>query len=322
MIKTKSIAGVFFLEIEEEINEFLIEAINFRLTNIPSEYNAILDDEMITAVIGLNEIQSLKNIKTVVLNEHKYDSSFDEFDPYLSLEKILVLSEYFCQSLWLVKDNSVQFELAHLIYGNENNSSIHSNFWNSSYSMAIGTRVTTSFSKQEINDGILFYKLVLSTNLLEEERKNKNIILTNKISRLTRAFYFLKSARTTNDLGTKISHYCSILESLFSISTNELKHRLSENVAFFLSKEFNERNRIYKIIQTSYDIRSSVVHGDGITTKFLKNDGLLLINNVMEIDNILRLCFRKIMTTPDLYELFTKKDKIDISNYFQDLIFK
>ncbi|MFY7813766.1 MAG: hypothetical protein ACOVRK_01125 [Chryseobacterium taeanense] len=322
MIITKSISAVHFIEIEGEINEILMESFNFRITNKQSEYINILDNIEVKYVIGLNERKSIIDNKTVVLNDFNYDSKFDEFSAYNNLEKILVLSEILCQTFWLIKDNSVQFELAHLIFADQNNSSIHSNFWNSGYSNSSGKRELTKFTKKEIDEVIELYNLVLIIHFNENKNKsNNNVILTNQISRLSRSFYFLKSARTSEDLGTKISHYCSLLESLFSVSTSELKHRLSECVAFFLDT-ITDKKETYKIVQTSYDIRSAVVHGDGISSKFLKNNAELLIENVIQIDEIIRKCLRKILNDSQLYSLFTEKDKSEINIYFQNLIFK
>lgn len=324
MVRTKSISSIHFLEIEEEINEFLVETFNFRITNKKSDYIEILDNPQVKYVIGFNERQSIIDNKIVVLNDFDYDSSFEDFSAYNNLQKILILSELLCQTFWLIKDNSIQFELAHLIYADPNNSSIHSNFWNSGYSDSLGERKLVKFTKDELDIVIELYKIVMIIHYNEPQDQNdgnKSVILTNQISRLSRSFYFLKSARTSEDLGTKISHYCSLLESLFSVSTTELKHRLSEFVAFFIGESANERKDIYKVVQTSYDIRSAVVHGDGISSRFLKNNAEILKNNAVQIDELIRKCLRKIIENEDLYILFTKKDKSEINLFFQNLIF-
>jgi hypothetical protein len=322
MVKTESIAGILYFETEAEVDELILDFFNLKISNIPDSYAGLINDENFKLIVGLNEVHFIKSNKIVLINNFDYDGSFIEFDPYPNLEKILIISEFYCQALWLIRDNSVQLELAYLVFSDEKSKTVHSNFWNSSYSNSKGDRKHTFFSKEEIIESADILKMVIAIHLDSEKRLKKNIILTNFISRLSRAFVFLKSARTTSDIGTKISIYCSVFESLFSISNTELRHRLSEIVAFFLSNDFDERRSIYKTMQTSYDIRSSVVHGDGIQSRFLKNEAKLLIDTAVETDEILRRCFRKILRSKDLYELFTNKSKEELSEYFQNLIFK
>jgi hypothetical protein len=322
MLKTNSIAAIYYLKTEDNIEEFVLPEFNLKITNNADSYAEILNDKDFQSIVGLNEHNFLSSNKLVLLNHFEYDITFEEFKPYINLEKILILSEIYCQTLWLVKDNSVQFELAHLIYENEISKTVHSNFWNSSYSLSTGIREATQFQKEEISKTNELFKLVLVIHINSNEKVNDNVLLTSTVSRLNRAFYFLRAARTTREIGTKVSLYCSVLESLFSVSTTELKHRLSETVAFFLSKDFENRKSTYKTIQNAYDIRSSVIHGDGIQSKFLKEGAKILKETAVGTDDILRKCFLKILESEELYQLFTEKSKTEISEYFQNLIFQ
>lgn len=317
-MKTKCITSILYLEIDKSINENIFEELGFKITNNPMLINKILNPQYIKEIIGRAEYDSIINIGSVLTQEEDDDKNDKDFNERDYLIHFLKFSEFFCQALWMIKDNSVHFELSHLFY--ENN--VHSNLWNTSYSNAIGTVENTYFNKEEINQAINIFPGVLAINLLQKPLENESIRLTSKISRLCRAFYFLTSARNTDDIGTKISIYCSVLESLFSISNTELRHRLSETVAFFLEDKYAERMTIYQAIKLAYDIRSSVVHGDGLSSKFLKNDAKLLLLTATNIDEIIRACFRKIILDDFLYDLFTEKSKEEIGNYFQDLIFK
>jgi hypothetical protein len=162
---------------------------------------------------------------------------------------------------------------------------------------------------------------VCSIHYVGDELSHESVKVTSKISRLARAFYFLQSARSSEDIGTKLALYCSVFESIFSISNTELKHRLSETVAFFLTNDSKERLEIYKTLQMAYDIRSSIVHGDGIQSKFLKNDFQLLKQIATQTDEILRRSIKKVILSTELYDLFTTKSRDDISNYIQNIIF-
>lgn len=322
MLKTNSIAAIHYLESEDSIDEFILPEFNLKITNNADSYADILTDKDFQSIVGLNEFNFLSCNKLVLLNRFQYDITVEEFQPFLNLEKILILSEIYCQTLWLIKDNAVQFELAHLIYENEGLKTVHSNFWNSSYSLSTGVREAKQFTKEEISKAKELFQLVLINNFNSNEKVNDNVLLTSTVSRLNRAFYFLRAARTTSEIGTKVSLYCSVLESLFSVSTTELKHRLSETVAFFLSQDFKIRKSIYQTIQNAYDIRSSVIHGDGIQSKFLKEDAKILKVTAIGTDDVLRKCFLKILESEELYQLFTEKSKAEISEFFQNLIFQ
>jgi len=320
MIKTHSFTSIYFIDVDDNIDKII--AYNFRISSNLNRINSILQTGNVKNIIGFNEAQSLESSKCVFYNNFDYDIAVEKFNDRNCLISTLLLSEFFYHALWLIKDNSVQCELAHLLFFTEKSYSIHSNFWSSSYSNSIGNTESTYFSSSDLDNAIRLFPIILQTNKQDTPTENSAIKVTSKTSRLSRAFFFIQSARSTHDIGTKISLYCSVLESIFSISTSELKHRLSEAVSFFLENTSVSRKITYKSLQNAYDIRSSVVHGDGIQSKFLKNDAQLLLNTAKETDEILRRCIRKIIESSELYELFTVKNKGEVGEYLQNLIFE
>lgn len=322
MKEVNCLTAVFYLETEKNLSLDIIKEIGFGISSKKSLVEKKMNRRNVKEIIGLAEHHSILNIGLILFlkeDEKDYPTEFDERN---YLIRFLKLSEFFCQALWMVKDNSVHYELGHLFYEANNSLNVHSNMWNSSYSTSVGTVEPTYFNKAEIVEAINILPAVISINLLKKPLENESVRLTSKISRLSRAFYFLTSARNTDDIGTKISIYCSVLESLFSISNSELRHRLSETVSFFLENEYGNKIKLYKILKLAYDIRSSVVHGDGLSSKFLKSESKLLLSTAKDVDDIIRRCFRKIISDEFLYELFTEKDKDEIGLYFQELIFK
>ena len=322
MKKANCLTSVLYLETETNLSLNIIKEFGFGISNKKAFVEAKMNRRNVKEVIGLAEHYNILNIGLVFFleeDEKHYSTNFVERD---YLIRFLKLSAFFCQALWMVKDNSVHYELGHLFYDANNSLNVHSNMWSSSYSTSIGTVETTYFNKEEIVEAINILPAVISINLLKKPLENESIRLTSKISRLSRAFYFLTSARNTDDIGTKVSIYCSVLESLFSISNSELRHRLSETVSFFLENEYENKIKLYKILKLAYDIRSSVVHGDGLQSRFLKNESKLLLSTAKDTDEIIRRCFRKIISDEFLYKLFTEKDKDEIGLYFQELIFK
>jgi hypothetical protein len=321
MMKSKIFTSIFYLEIEGECSEIVLENLNIIITNNIKPIQEIFSDEQCRMMIGFNEAHSLENSKCIFYQQNSSEVHFEEFDERAFLINTLIHLQMFYHALWLVKDNAIHCELAYLIYEDEKQRGIHSNLWTSFYTDSLGKLEDITFTIDEIKTAIALYQIVLKINRQDTPIVNSAIKLTSKTSRLSRAFYFVHSARTAVDIGTKISLYCSVLESIFSVSNTELKHRLSETVAFFLETTVSGKKTVYKSLQNAYDIRSAVVHGDGIQLKFLKNEAKLLLETVKETDDIIRKCLRKIFDDQKLYELFTIKEREEISTYLQDLIF-
>lgn len=322
MVNTKIFTSIFYLEITEKCSENILEELNLFVTNDITHVKEIFKSQQTRNMIGLNEAHSLENSKCIFYQPNYFDTTFEEFDEKGCLVNTLVHLQMFYHSLWLVKDNAIHSELTYLVYDDEKHIGVHSNLWTSFYTDSQGKLENVIFTIDEIRLAIKLYPVILELNNRETPLSNVSIKLSSKTSRLSRALYFVQAARTSADIGTKISLYCSVLESIFSVSNTELKHRLSETVAFFLEQEIDCRKTIYKTLQNAYDIRSAVVHGDGIPAKFLKNEADLLFGSVKETDVIIRRCLRKIFAEASLYDLFTNKTRDEINLYLQDIIFK
>jgi len=78
------------------------------------------------------------------------------------------------------------------------------------------------------------------------------------------------------------------MESLFATSSAELAHQLAERMAIFLSRESDERERIYRQVKRAYAVRSKVVHGDVL--KESKTSELIEVS--LECDELLRQVIR------------------------------
>lgn len=321
MIQSKIFTSIFYLEIEGECTENILESLNLFITNNIKPIQELLIDKEVRMMVGFNESNSLENSKCSFYQPNSSEGDFNEFNDKAFLINTLIHLQMFYHALWLVKDNAIHCELAHLIYEDREHRAIHSNLWASFYTDSLGKLEDVIFTVDEIKTAISFFQIILEINKQNTPLTNDAIKLTYKTSRLSRALYFVHSARTAVDIGTKISLYCSVLESIFSVSNAELKHRLSETVAFFLESDIIGKKTVYKKLQNAYDIRSAVVHGDGIQSKFLKNEAKLLLETVTDIDEIIRRCLRKIFDNHELYKLFTIKDREEINAYLQDLIF-
>lgn len=322
MIETTIIVSIHNLKLSRNTIFPLNDIVT--LSNDISLLNNIIQNENVKILLGLNEINFITKNETFLLIKQSIDKNLNDFNEKEVLSQTLSNIQILCQCFWLVKDNTIRSELGHLIYYSDESKSIylHTNLWSSTLTNCYGNNI----EPVELNlEEILLSNSAFSTlaeNLYKSININKNAKLTSKQTRLNRAFYFLQSARQSEDIGTKIAHYCSVLESLFSLSNSELRHRLSETVCFFLGNNKKARIEIYKKVQTAYDIRSSIVHGEGISEKFIKNDFKLLFEVSKNTDDILRKCLDKILRNEDLTLLFTEKSKDELSEFIQNIIFK
>ena len=136
------------------------------------------------------------------------------------------------------------------------------------------------------------------------------------VGKLTRVEAFLSSARSANDLGVKIAHYMTCLETLFSTDTAELSHKLSERTALFLSNSPSDRMDTYRAVKSAYGVRSKIVHGDTIAPSL----GARLPEISEQCDTMLRKVLNRLRGDKESLELLDgKQDTVD--SHFLNLSF-
>ena len=87
----------------------------------------------------------------------------------------------------------------------------------------------------------------------------------------------------------KLVDYMISFESLFLKETQELSHRLSARISRFLKDDYDERKDLYSNFKKMYGIRSSIVHGESISSKSLRKAKVESIQElVQKIDALLR----------------------------------
>ena len=74
-------------------------------------------------------------------------------------------------------------------------------------------------------------------------------------------------------------------------------------------------------MQLAYDLRSSVVHGDHISTKYTKNNFRQLKETAFDCDQYFRKALRKIIEDKSILELYTAGNNEKIKEFLTDLIF-
>lgn len=179
----------------------------------------------------------------------------------------LLHTQQFATMLWLVKDNSVNFELGFLQYPYSKGpapAQVTSNSLSASFSDATGNRSEVQFDTAEVKKAIYLYNLLYGKTLemIGPESRPRHLGPT---SRPSRALYFVQAARAAPHLPEKVAYYCTCFESLVSTSPSELAHQVAERVATLIGKDSSDAIEIYHNLKRAYDTRSKLVHGDQLT---------------------------------------------------------
>ena len=136
----------------------------------------------------------------------------------------LVYAQQFLNMLWLVKDNSVNFELGFLQFPHVTTATmarVSSNYLSVIFSKADGTRSQVVFNSEEIRETITYYNLFYGGQPFKILDPEAPLVPLGDTNRLSRSLYFLQAARATWFLPEKVAYYCTCFESL--VSTNPLR---------------------------------------------------------------------------------------------------
>lgn len=200
--------------IEFNTEELLLsEELQIKISNEEQFLKDFFTQETVSIVGAGNSVSTMK-MKTYIYNV--FTVSKDTFKEEQLLSYLLKCCTILSNALWLIKDNSVRFNIGHLKYTDNITVTVHSNFVNSIYTNLIGEKNTTKFSREEIIEAIKYFSFFF--NLYSKSKKDEDIHA--EVDRMTRAFYFIDLARKNYNIGMKISLHCSAFECLFSISSS------------------------------------------------------------------------------------------------------
>lgn len=303
--------------IQEDLGEGVYIIPNHKNHNFPSiklTNNQDVIKSLVTPnlkpLIGQLEYENFFKPNTlIVYSKSQFDETKTNSIDYLDLNFYLIRIFFLC--LWLVKDNSIDFDLGFLYYSDAKSGfTTSSNIFSSSNFTCHGNRELITFSTEEIKN---------ATNTLQEniiiEKQSHKIGNLNGFGRVGIAIYFIQHARSCSDLGLKMTSYCSSLETLFSNDNTELSHKLAERVAHFLSQKKEKRIDIFKQMKKAYDFRSKVIHGTIFKSEQEKEIECLII----EIDSICREIIKYAIEKNDMENVFIWPNEKH-EKYFLELI--
>ncbi|MGC4396066.1 hypothetical protein [Hydrogenophaga sp. T2] len=221
----------------------------------------------------------------------------------------------FLTATWLLRDNSANCELAFAFGMNGQHTHSHSNSLALHYCHHSGKKFPLHISIDELHSICQNHKC--SFQGIREAVRPQHTAHQAQLSRLDRGMLFLQQARSSDDLGQKISNYCSLFESILSTSAAELSHQLAERIAFFTEDAATERLHLFREIKRAYSIRSKIVHGDTLSTSTINK----LIDSASICDTTARRLIARIISTPHLERLLSSGKNAEIEDFALELLF-
>ena len=178
----------------------------------------------------------------------------------------LAHAQVFTNVLWLVKDNSINFELGFLQFPHRGPlARVSSNSLSATFSDATRSRTETTFDETELKLAIEYYREIYGWTHDEFIIPELPPSALGKLDRVSRSLYFVQAARAASNLPEKVAYFCTCFESLVSTSPSELAHQVAERVASLIGETPTDAIDIYRNIKRAYDTRSKLVHGGQLT---------------------------------------------------------
>ncbi len=277
---------------------------------------AYLDSEFRTFA-GEIEYQHFKQADHLVVSRPEDVACWDGF---ASGEEVLhcwmAWVDWTLQDSWLVKDNCFISEVAYCrsILNGEYRWSNNSLYAQASTSDGDRRRIV-EFCKDDIESWATRLN-VLRSHLDDKGYSVLTPVVSKKATRVDRFLSFTQIARRSSIPAMKISQMCSALESLFSTSTTELTHRLSERVAFFVGESPEDKESIYQLMKKAYGVRSQVTHGSHINSTIADSTPELSL----KLLDLLRKITFKILEDPNSADVVYGDNEF-IENHFRRCLF-
>lgn len=244
----------------------------------------------------------------------------DAWDGYQSADEILhvwlLYVEWILQDSWLIKDNCFICEIAYCRFERLGKVNWANNNLYAQASTTQGFRnAMVTFDRSEL-ELWADKSILLRTRLHETGYRITTSVIDKVTTRFARFLNFVNISRCASSPAMKIAQMCSALESLFSTTTTELTHRLSERVSFFVGGTPEEMESNYQFMKKVYSVRSQVTHGAPVS-KSLAGEISSLSERMLELQ---RLITFKILEDETAGVVVGGKDE-NIESYFRKCLF-
>ena len=235
---------------------------DLKISNSQSVASRLLT-ELLKELIGKLEVNQILSGRPFVysVSEYPVEETSEEMQKEL-LVAHLVHVQAFTNALWLVKDNSVNFNLGFLQFPYQGQQArVSSNFLSATFSDASTINAETSFDEAELKQAISLYNKMYGQSHDEFNIPQLPPLALGQYDRASRSMYFVQAARAATHLPEKVAYFCTCFESLVSTSPTEIGHQVAERVASLIAETPSEALEIYRNLKRAYDTRSKLVHG-------------------------------------------------------------
>ncbi len=320
----RALTTLFDIEIVDQLGSGLQVGEQLFITNNFAAIRGRFDVGLVNA-IGQIEWSALNNSSAIVYWDLPLHAVPTDADNIGILNRFLHDAAVFLTALWLVKDNSVNFELGFAQVIDGDRVRFHSNFLAKTNRYADGRRECTKFTRNELRSAGRLWREGLiplaSTELLLAAEdisgvKGPKLASHQGVRRVTRAVYFLAAARNMPDLGSKVVDYCTVLEVLFSTDATEITHKIAHRVAVFLGGTREEKLKTFANVKQAYAVRSKVVHGDVVS----KSNVAQVQTISATVDDIVRRVLHRLLASSELLRQFEAPRK-SLDSYFLESSF-
>ncbi len=310
------ITAVLHIEAAEPLGQGISIGDNLYISNDPAIPRRILDPR-VTSTIGRLEAEQLLRAPLFIYGDWTEEAGAASYEHIVLLNKKIQAIYSFFLALWMLRDNGADTELSFLIERfSDTQPRVSSNLMSHTNSRHDLKKTCETFSKEEILSaynkfGKVFRNAEKGIPVPELELK-----MSKEQGRIGRAFQFLVAARASNSTFLKVANYCSCLESLFCVDTQEISHKLAERVAVFLEKSPARRLELFRQTKEAYGLRSKVIHGSAI--KKLAPD---LVRICATLDCIVRRVLTRIILEDETYDLFKLERQDLLEERFLQMLF-
>ena len=281
-----------------------------RLIN-PSLHQSIGDIEVSTILSGKPFLYAL--------SEYPHEDTSPETQLNL-LGSHLQIARVFFNSLWLIRDNSVNFDRGFLQFPytrHSIDSRVSSNGWTSVLTTADGTLKKITLSKLELQESIAIFQSLYDISDPDVASPVIGSIMASTgeaVNRIGTALYFLQGARATSNHALKVTYYCVCFEALVSTEVTGVAHQVAERVASLIKNDSSEALKIYNNIKKAYSTRSKIVHGGQVDLRKGR-----YLNQSLSCDDYVRRLILVIITNRKFYEAITQNPKV-VDRFFLNKI--
>ena len=312
------VASLKFLTIDKPLGRHWKIWGNLGISNSKAIAEEILSGSMPELIGGLEVRQILSGDPFIYALADYPDEDTSEARQMDLLFTHMVQIQQFVNLLWLIKDNSVNFELGFLEFPHRRQpgfSQVSSNFMSVMFTSATGARAPVPFNENELRATISTFNSFNKGPYDQILPMLKPLGPTSDDYRLTRALYFAQAARRAWNIPEKVAGYCTSFEALVSTSNTELAHQVSERVACLIGESREEALQIYRNLKRAYDTRSKLVHGGQLSINTTRYE-----EESQNCDEYLRRLFNRIVGNETILHAIEGNQE-QVNQYFLERIF-